>query len=221
SFSRYDAPYYLARLAGKLVNAVADIPPDEIVSTSELKAAVTGDQLEARRPRGEPFTFRPRAGHIFSANELPGTLDQTQGFWRRMIVIRFGRKFTGEPIRNLGARILENERPGLFAWALDGARRVRVQGRYTVPEVVLSEVQKWRHDSDQVSIFLVDETIANDEAQSWTSAGDVFERYRKWASSTGHGQMSKSKFGKRLKLLCASRRSKNGIEYAVTLRTRV
>ena len=63
--------YYRAALVGKRLNALADIPNRDITASSDFKAVIAGDQLTARPIRHEVIQFRPQAGHLFSANELP------------------------------------------------------------------------------------------------------------------------------------------------------
>ena len=53
--------------------------------------ATGGDTLTAERKFGHPFVFRNRATMIFSANELPGSADLSDGFFSRWVIVPFTR----------------------------------------------------------------------------------------------------------------------------------
>ena len=75
--------FQLAALAVALGNFVDEIPERDITGGEVFKAVVTGEPAHGERKHQPPFDFRPVAGHIFSANTLPGTVDQTSAYWRR------------------------------------------------------------------------------------------------------------------------------------------
>lgn len=127
--------YRRAMLAGKLLNVVSELPEADILDSESWKAIVAGDTTTGREIRGAPFTFKPIAGHIYAANRLPGTSDQTHGFWRRLLVVRFNRVFSEmEQDPGLADRIVETDRQRIVSWALRGAQRVLCAGSFTMPE---------------------------------------------------------------------------------------
>lgn len=108
--------YRRAMLVGKHLNAVGELPEREIIASESFKAIVTGDPIVGRVIRESPIIFRPRAGHYFAANRLPGTSDQSEGFWRRLIVLTFNGSFEGDPTRDpeMGAKVMA-ERPTIVS----------------------------------------------------------------------------------------------------------
>jgi phage/plasmid-associated DNA primase len=189
------------------LNIVAELPARDFTESEPFKSAIAGDLMDARPIKREPFMFVPCAGHIYSANTLPGTTDQTHGFWRRMVVIMFLRTFDGADADvGLAERIIETERAAIVAWALRGAQRLLQQGRYTEPASSMQNVQAWRERSDDVRAFLDDLAFVKLQADELQSHGfapsDLHAAYRAWAAECGtETTLSGKAFGQRLRLL--------------------
>jgi P4 family phage/plasmid primase-like protien len=194
--------YRRAMLAGKLLNVVAELPEADIIESEAFKAIVTGDPIVGRHIREAPFTFRPVAGHLFAANRLPGTNDQTEGFWRRLIVVRYNRHFHNDPECDpqIAERIIGAELPIVVAWMLEGASRIMREKGYTVPSSHVVELDAWRNASDQVRGFLKECTI-DDHSGFGTNATTLYDKYRTWADRNGHRPISSTKFGMRMRAL--------------------
>jgi P4 family phage/plasmid primase-like protien len=197
--------YRRALLAGKLLNVVSELPEAEILDSESWKAIVAGDTTTGREIRQAPFSFRPIAGHLYSANRLPGTTDQSHGFWRRILVMAFLRIFAEhEQNPNLADEIIAAESPAIVSWLLRGAQRLLAQGQYTVPQSARVALEKWRTQADQVRAF-VDAwcTPLPDGAPrtSGTPAEQLYRAYRSWAAENGHKSLASNTFGERMRLL--------------------
>lgn len=214
--------YRRAMLAGKLLNLVSELPEADILDSESWKATVAGDSTTGREIRGAPFTFKPKAGHLYSANRLPGTSDQTHGFWRRLLVVSFDRVFAPHEQDPGLAEGLKAERAQIVAWALEGAQRVLARGGYSLPSSTASALDAWRLASDQVLAF-VDEKLERLEVKETVSAGlkalSLYEEFKAWSMSNGHRPMASNKFSERLKILgIVGHRTKSGVLYPVRLK---
>ena len=194
--------YRRAMLAGKLLNIVAELPEADIIESEAFKAIITGDPIVGRHIREAPFTFRPRAGHMFAANRLPGTNDQSEGFWRRIIALRYNRRFANDPECDpeIGHKIVSAELPLIVAWMLEGAARIMRERGHTLPASHVEELDAWRGSADQVRAFLA-ECTEEDVVGHGVSASGVYFAYQRWAQRNGHRPVSSTKFGMRLKAL--------------------
>jgi putative DNA primase/helicase len=212
--------YRRAMLAGKRLNVVNELPEATIIASEAFKAIVVGDPITGRHIREAPFTFSPEAGHYFAANRLPGTNDQTEGFWRRLIVIEFNRSFKGDPERDpsIADTIIREHLPGVVRWMLEGAARLLQQGRYTLPSSHKRALAEWKLSSDQVAMFLHERGTLDPTAS--TPATRLYEAYRQWALTSGHRNlMAKNSFGARLRLLeVEPRHTRDGVVYPVMLK---
>jgi P4 family phage/plasmid primase-like protien len=216
---QFDQEYGRALLAGKLLNVVAELPKGNMASEA-FKAIVAGDRITGRPIRQAPFTYRPRAGHLFLANRLPGASEQPHGFWRRFVVIRFNRCFTGDSARDprIADKILAAERPGIVSWMLEGAVRLLTQNGYTLPASHNIELARWRRDPDPVAAFVGDHTSPAPEGRG-TRASFLYRSYRTWAKEKGHGAVSSTKFGIRLRELGhASKKTRKGMIYPLAVK---
>jgi putative DNA primase/helicase len=197
--------YRRALLAGKLLNVVSEVPEAEILDSEAFKSVISGDSTTGREIRQAPFTFKPVAGHLFATNRLPGTQDQSHGFWRRFVVTTFNRVFDPhEQNRYLAAELIRDELPAIVAWFLAGAQRALLKGTLTIPESHQAALDKWRQRADQVRAF-VDERCErlplDAETNRWTPAQSVYNRYRTWANDNGHRPVASNTFGERMRLL--------------------
>jgi putative DNA primase/helicase len=197
--------YRRAMLAGKLLNVVSELPEAEILDAEAFKSVISGDSTTGREIRQAPFTFKPVAGHLFATNRLPGTQDQSHGFWRRFVVVTFNRVFMPhEQNRNLAKELIEQELPAIVGWFLAGAQRALLVGAFTIPESHQAALERWKQRADQVRAFLddrCDKLPLSAELYQWTPAQSVYSHYRTWASNNGHRPVASNTFGERMRLL--------------------
>ena len=211
--------YRRAMLAGKLLNIVAELPEADIIESEAFKAIITGDPIVGRHIREAPFTFSPRAGHLFAANRLPGTNDQSEGFWRRLIVLRYNRRFANDPECDpeIGSKIVAAELPLVVGWMLEGASRIMREWAHTLPASHTDELDAWRGAADQVRAFLL-ECTEEDALGYGAAASVVYSAYQRWAQRNGHRAVSSTKFGMRMRSAGkASAHTKAGNTYPVQL----
>lgn len=208
-----------AELAGKRLNVVSELPERDILDAERFKAVVAGDPLTAERKNQDPFLMTPEAGHLFAANALPPTKDQSKGFWRRFKVIPCTRQFqAAEEVRDYDRLVIAEELAGVAAWAIDGAARVQAQQRYTSPASSEEAHAEWRHDTDQVRQWRAE--CCSDDPASEDGIATLYAAYRAWREETGHPQLARNTFGARLKGLGLERRTKLARFYRVALKPR-
>jgi putative DNA primase/helicase len=123
-----------AELFGKLANIFADLPTKNIDDNGIFKALVGEDFLTAERKNKDPFTFQPYARLLFSCNAIPRNYgDKSEGFYRRLIIIRFSQPV---PEEKRDAELLDKfaaEADGIFLFAVEGLRRL-IAGKYRFSE---------------------------------------------------------------------------------------
>lgn len=208
--------YRRARLASSRINLVSELPEVEIMSSEKVKGIISGDVTEARAIYGSPFDFEPRAGHLFSANALPGVRDHSHGFWRRWTVVPFPRQFADhEKDLTLTERLIETQRSPILSWACEAVPGVLSRRRYTLPSSCERVTKGWRARADQVACFMdEDESV---QTSFWSvGAAQLYNRYVEWAKLNGYrNQLSGRVFGERVKTIpkVQTKRTKRGIEY--------
>jgi putative DNA primase/helicase len=206
--------YARARLAGKRVNIVNELPEGDIIDSSSFKAIIAGDSTMARQPYGRMFDFLPEAGHLFATNTLPGTTDQTEGFWRRFVLIGFPNSVPLEQQNpHLADELCATDLPAFVGWCLSGAAAALARNSLTIPPTSATAVSEWRRESDQVALW-VEERTKHVHPGDGDLASYLYANYRAWAEANGHKRLSSTSFGKRLRLLgLHSHRTMRGSEY--------
>ena len=201
-----DQEYRRAQLATSLLNSVSELPEAEILSSEGVKAIFTGNQVEGRHIRRAPFKFRCKAAQLFSANLLPAVRDSTRGFWRRWLILAFNRAFTeDEQDKTRALRIVAAELAAICAWALAGGLAAVQGGNYAVPDSSNEALRTWQSEADQIHAFLDDvcEVDGRDKKTAelvWTTSAQTYAMYRQWSERTGHGRLSQTMFGKRVRM---------------------
>ena len=202
---KWSDSYSRDQLRGVRLNRVNEIPAKTITGGSDFKAIITGDPISAREIYHSPYSYRPRAAHIFTANELPGSTDITNGFWRRVMILPMTKRFDGtsEDIPELGQKIIASEMQGVLAWAVEGARRLLEQDRYTIPVSSLDAVQDWRDSCDPLGQWLNERTTAAKNKHERTRTNALFQDWQTWSqgefqpkSARGFSLKLKKRFGR-------------------------
>lgn len=204
--------YYRIQLDGMHLNQVNELPSVNLLRTDAFKNIIDGQPIQARKIRGNPVTFRPVAGHLFAANELPGINDQTHALWRRFVLLRFNRRFTdAEKVPGLAKEIIETEAAGILSWAVAGAVRLFQTGQLTPVTSSEAELAAWRKSCDSVATFIEEDkepvvgtpsdTISGFGNHGWSQAAPLFQEYRSFCTANGYKSVSNRKFAERMKAL--------------------
>ena len=86
-----------SELYHKLANICGELEYNEIVDTRLLKQLCGGDTIQADRKYRNPIHFTNYAKLLFLTNEVPGSRDTTEAFYRRLFLIEFPKKFKENP----------------------------------------------------------------------------------------------------------------------------
>lgn len=213
-----------AMLATSRLNVVGELPEKKIrqEAAAALKALVSGDEIVAKWLYKDPFRFKPVAGHIVACNTLPEVEDDSDGFFRRFLLLDFDKKFeaTGDS-RNIGEDVLAEDRAKIVCACLRAVPELMRRGKFIQPKESVDEVTAWRHGQDEITLFLEDCTDPCEPVRgNGTDGNTLYTAYVAWAPQNGYEQMNKNRF---LKMVDKRRRKfyDNGCArrmYPVTLR---
>jgi len=185
-----------AELFGKLANIFADLPSKAIDDGGMFKSLTGEDYVTAERKNKDPFSFRPYARLLFSCNEIPKNYtDRSDGFYRRLIIIRFDRSVpSNKRDPNLREK-LSVERDGIFMWALDGLRRL-IDNKYLFTETDRTrlELQRYKVESNSALMFLEECCEVRENAECVREL--LFERYRDYCVKNGLKPLSQANFNR-------------------------
>lgn len=183
----FDNEKYRAELSGKKINIIGELDETKSLKASFKDMISCDTKMSGRRIYGDPIYFKPDAGHIFSSNHFPMTLDHSKGFYRRWVIIDFKNKVAvDKKISNLGAKIAEQELAQVLAWALIGAEKL-AKNRFRLPltKSHYKAMERWRASNDSVFGFLNDEDVIERIPGVKTPRKDAFAAYRNWCIQMG------------------------------------
>lgn len=157
-------------------------------------------KIVARPMYGDVVKFMPTFTLVLIANNAPNFKDQTDGIWRRLLVVPFN---TPVPA---GTRPMEStevasrfraEASGMLNWAIEGYRQWRKHG-LNPPQEVLLAGQELRRDQDYLGNFLAETTHPEDGG--FVSSEAVHEAWTAWRGGDREiPDLSKRKLGEELK----------------------
>ena len=180
--------YKGADLFGKRLNACAELPIKDIVSSDALKSVIPGDKITRRPIYKDPVTARPIAGHLFLTNELFRANDHTDGFHRKFLILHAPNKvkdFVREVPDFDKALTTPEVLPAVWAWQMRGLLRVVALGGYVLPDSVKQSLDEWRKESNTVATFL-EEDCSPAAPTDWVRAAEAYDRYKTWCEANGH-----------------------------------
>jgi putative DNA primase/helicase len=194
SWQALNERFKTAELFGKLANIFADLPTKNIDDNGIFKALVGEDYLTVERKNKDPFSFVSQARLLFSCNNIPRNYgDRSDGFYRRLIIIRFSHSVP-EALRDPDLLSkFQAESDGIFQYALVGLRRLMANGfRFSETESNKQELRKYREDSNSVLAFIRDCCVLEKDAE--IGRAEVYQRYRSYCEESGLNPFSQRMF---------------------------
>jgi len=167
-----------AELFGKMANVFADIESNELRKTGNLKVIISGDSITAEKKHRHPFKFKPYTKLIFSANRFPYVHDQSDGFFRRFVIVEWKRQFLGEEKNSkLRAELTQNkkEKDKVFSLLVLIARSLSQRGRFKYEDNIEKLREQWNQHSDPIIQFINEVVI--EEEDSVVSKREAYSRY--------------------------------------------
>lgn len=195
-----DKGYYRAMIGQKLLNYSSEIgarrcPPDTV------KKLISGEPIDARHPFGEAFEIDGYCRFMFNANSLPKETEQTEAFYRRFLIVKFGvtiPKEDRDPL--LAKKIIENELSGIFNWVLEGLERVTRQKGFTHAPLIEAELAAYEEESNSVGLF-IDEHNYRPSTEKFTLKKYLYEAYKNFCLENGYLPVGGAEFSRRLENL--------------------
>jgi putative DNA primase/helicase len=150
-----------AQIAHKLLNYGSEI--NASITKDVFKNLVSGEPIMARLKYGNSFLMELYARLCFNCNELPKDIEQTDAYFRRLLIVPFRVTIPeSEWVVDLAQQIINEELAGVFNWVLDGLKRLLSRKKFTESKIVKDMVAEYRRESDSVACWLSDENWGPD-----------------------------------------------------------
>jgi P4 family phage/plasmid primase-like protien len=190
----------LVSLRGKMMNSATEVDTKDVAGTENLKKIISGDLLSSDTKFGKQITFRTFCKCIFAMNTPPAITDKAFGFVRKVLVLNFNRRFTeDERDKYLRDKLREQELPGILNWAVEGARRLLRQGRFTDDKILRSDAADFMAKMNNILAFVMDCCVLHPNVHG--ESNELFKEYKEWADAKLYRKVGQGKFGDQLESL--------------------
>lgn len=169
-------------LDGKLANIHPDIADEELRTTGTTKSLITGDPIDAEKKNKPQFSLVNFAKMFFSANQIPVVYDESDGFFRRFMIIEWNVKFDEKAAKpNLLSELTtEEEKSGIFNMLLKFAFQLNKRGYFKYAKSVEESKTQWKSKANSIQMFFDTQLIYNDEY--YIAKSRLFEAYKNYCA---------------------------------------
>ena len=117
---------------------------------------------------------------LLSANEFPRIKDHSSAFYQRLLLIPCERRFSEkEKNRNLDEE-LRIELPGIFNWAIEGLKRLKMRGKFEHPDFMKDAVEELENENNPAYVFFNDHIEIDLTGNVFIEKQTLFDLYKKW-----------------------------------------
>lgn len=184
----------MAELKGRRLIISSEMEEGMRLNTATVKQLCSTDEIQAEKKYKAPFHFVPSHTLVLYTNHLPKVGANDDGIWRRLIVIPFNAKITGDSdIKNYTDYLYDHAGSFIMSWIIEGAKKAYDMD-FKVPllKVVEDAIEAYREDNDWLGHFLAD-CCDIDKAASEKS-GDLYQAYRAYCLQNGEFTRSTTDF---------------------------
>ena len=188
----------LAEARGKRLLIAAEMEEGVRMNTSTVKQLTSTDNVFAEKKYKDPFSFTPSHTLVLYTNHLPKIGATDDGTWRRLIVIPFNAKISGNSdIKNYADYLYENAGEAIMQWMIEGAKMAIDMGfRFELPRVVQLAIDEYRRQNDWLGLFLSERCELGSSFR--VKSGDLYRAYRTFCMDSNEYTRSTSDFYKAL-----------------------
>lgn len=221
--------YHLADVNGKIVNYCDDVSKKDF-SGGDFKAFVSGGEFTGRHPYSRrPTKVTKVPLMLCCANGMPPTTDDTDGYFRRFLII-VAPNHIDERDKDvtLESKLMADDvRAAIFNWLYEGYKAfVKNDGKIAVAESVRDIVEEMKENSNSLRRWIATmgyvaaEDPGNNMAPGWKSLKEWVQEYIKYCQDWGETPRSRSAVTETFKKMgVVSKRRSDGIWYYMVQRS--
>ncbi len=193
-----DDKFMRANLSGASANIFPDLEQNELKHTGKIKAITSNEGIEVQKKHQQAFTLYPFCKLMFSCNRFPKVFDQSQGFFRRWLIVKWERDFENDPerIEYLREKLEANleERNLVFSCLAVIANRLNKVGKFTHSKDWKTIQKEWNENADPIDDFVSNYIV---DSENHKTKRDTYHFYKdvmieKGETPKGIGQFSKA-----------------------------
>lgn len=173
-----------AHLYEKHGNLVDELSAKDISDTGNFKIATGGGSISGEYKFGNQFSFQNFSKFTFACNKIPDVKDfDDEAYFNRWMVIRFENPIL-EKIPNFIATLTtEEERSGLFNFAMEGLERLLKQGKFSYSSNAMDTKLQMMRSGSSIAMFAAEKVTQ--EVGSEVSKDTLYEAYTTFCAQNG------------------------------------
>jgi len=193
-----DDKFMRANLSGASANIFPDLEQNELKHTGKVKAITSNEGIEVQKKHQQAFTLYPFCKLMFSCNRFPKVFDQSQGFFRRWLIVKWERDFENDPerIEYLKEKLEANqeEKNLVFSCLVVIANRLNKVGKFTHSKDWKTIQKEWNENADPIDDFATNYIL---DSENHKTKRETYHFYKdvmieKGETPKGIGQFSKA-----------------------------
>lgn len=193
ALSQFDQDYHLATLIGSMVNIDDDASADKVLKDAgRFKSITVGNPVLVRPIYSEPIKLYSTSTIIICANEMPKIMDNSEGLYRRLMLIELNNKIKN-PDRDFEDKITQLDMEYFFYKACEGIHNVLQRGSFIKEES--DALLKQRFKVQQSSIhrwcqleFVTPSILINKGLKT------IYQDYKLWCGQCGYNTFNYGNF---------------------------
>jgi putative DNA primase/helicase len=186
----------LARLPGARLVAASEPEANVKLKDALIKTLTGGEKIPVRRLHKDFFEVDPHFKIILSGNHKPRIDDDSDGIWRRVILVPWLVQIPKEDVDRALPQKLRKEADAIFAWMVEGAIHYLNYG-LDIPKAVRAASDEYRQESDAIGTFIRMACAVTGDQQDQEKPFDLFVAFEKFADAEGVFKFNRSTFEKR------------------------
>ncbi len=165
-----------AHLYEKHANLVDELSARDISDTGNFKIATGGGSIAGEYKFGNQFSFQNYSKFTFACNKIPDVKDfDDEAYFNRWMVIRFENTIAKKIPNFIQTLTTEEERSGLFNFAMQGLERLLEQGRFTYAKSAIDTKLEMMRSGSSIATFVA-ARVEQDVGAEITKE-DMYEAY--------------------------------------------
>ncbi len=192
--------FALSELPDSSLVVVAETPKKNI-NEQMLKQLISGDKVVIDVKGQSQFSYEPFSKWLISCNSFPRIQDESNGVWRRLIIMKFMTEFkSSDKLMNFEKKIIDNEILLVLNWALVGLQRLLARGEngyFDIPEHIKQNTEVEKANSNNVINFMDDKYLAYADT-CCTSKEFIYNTYVEYCNENSYYPVGDVQFWKRV-----------------------
>lgn len=193
SSDRFSAAH-LYRRHGNLVD---ELSAKDISDTGSFKVATGGGSITGEYKFGNQFSFWNHSKFTFACNKIPDVADfDDEAYFNRWMVIKFGKTLINKIPNFIQTLTTEEERSGLFNYAIEGLMRLLEQKGFTYNRTAIDTKKEMMRSGSSIAMFAADCLEQNQGAEMTKEA--MYEAYTEYCTKNELGAETIKMLGTKL-----------------------